>query len=122
MGLSVACLLARSHEVMAVDVIPEKVDLINAGKAPFRDADIEEVLATGQLNLHATTDLQQACEGAEYVVIAVPTDFDEKLGRFNTGIVESVLGQLESMDFAGTAVVRSTVPAGFTEEIGRAHV
>lgn len=114
-GLSAACLLARSHEVVAVDVVPEKVELVNAGKAPFRDAGIEEVLASGQLTLHVTTDLQQACEGADFAIIAVPTDYDEGLRRFNTSIVEGVLEQLDAMGFAGVAVVRSTVPAGFTD-------
>ncbi len=120
-GLSVACLLAREHEVAAVDVVPEKVDLVNAGKAPFRDAGIEEALASGQLNLRATLDMQQACEGADYAIIAVPTDFDEASRRFNTGIVEGVLAQLDDMGFAGTVVVRSTVPAGFTDEQAQKH-
>ena len=90
-GLSIAVLLSEHHEVTAVDVNPEKVDLINMGKSPVQDACIEEYLASKRLNLTATLDAQSAYANAELVVIAVPTDYDSNLNCFDTSAVEDVI-------------------------------
>ena len=120
-GLSVACLLARTHEVAAVDVDQARVDMLNAGTSPLRDEDIERVLAEGLPHLSATTDVATACSGADFAVIAVPTDYDAELNRFDTSIVESVLDQLAALEFQGTVAIRSTIPVGFTQEQAAKH-
>lgn len=120
-GLSVACLLARDHEVMAVDIVPERVEVVNAGASPIADAEIEAALATGELNLTATCDARAAYASAEIAIIAVPTDYDPDLGHFDTSTVESVLEELEKASFTGLAVIRSTVPVGFAGEQAQQH-
>ena len=93
-GLSNAILLAQKNEVIALDIIQEKVTLINNKKSPIVDAEIEEYLATKELNLTATTDKELAYKNAEFIVIATPTDYDPKLNYFNTATVESVITDL----------------------------
>ena len=113
-GLSIAVLLSEHHEVTAVDVNPEKVDLINMGKSPVQDACIEEYLASKKLNLTATLDAQSAYANAELVVIAVPTDYDSNLNCFDTSAVEDVIRLVTRVNPDAMMVIKSTVPVGFT--------
>lgn len=115
-GLSNAVLLAQHHEVVTVDIIQEKVDLINSRKSPIVDKEIEDYLRTKRLNLTATTDLALACDGADYVIIATPTDYDTKTKYFNTSSVDSVLKQVTLLNPQGTVVVKSTIPVGYIEK------
>ena len=116
-GLSLAVLLARHHEVMAVDILPEKVALINQRRSPIQDKEIEEYLATKPLMLTATLDAGAAYAGADFVVIAAPTNYDSMKNSFDTSAVESVIQQV--MHYAPDAVmiIKSTIPVGYTESI-----
>lgn len=118
-GLSIACLLAQHHDVSAVDVVKEKVDLVNAGKTPIRDKEIEEALASGKLSLLATLDGQAAYEKADLIVIATPTNYDTARNYFDTSSIEQVLDLLTYISFGGTVVIKSTVPVGYTEATSR---
>jgi UDPglucose 6-dehydrogenase len=118
-GLSIACLLARHHDVCAVDVVKEKVDLVNAGKTPIRDKEIEEALASGELSLTATLDGQAAYEKADLIVIATPTNYDTARNYFDTSSIEQVLDLLTYISFGGTVIIKSTVPVGYTESTSR---
>ena len=120
-GLSLACLLARDHDVCAVDIVPEKVDLVNNRKSPFADAGISEALATQNLRLSATCDARSAYLDADIVIIAVPTDYSAEHNYFDTSAVEDVLATLDEMNFSGLVVIRSTTPVGFTAEQAQAH-
>lgn len=116
-GLSNAILLAQSNEVVAVDIIEEKVDMINNKKSPIVDPEIEEYLATKDLNLVATTDAYKAYKDADYVIISTPTNYDPELNYFNTRTVEAVIANVLSINPDATMVIKSTVPVGYTEKV-----
>lgn len=116
-GLSNAILLAQHNEVIALDVLQEKVDRINNKKSPIVDAEIEEYLATKELNLVATTDAYKAYEGADFVIISTPTNYDPEKNYFNTRTVEAVIANVLSINPEATMVIKSTVPVGYTEKV-----
>ncbi len=116
-GLSIAVLLAQRHSVMAVDILPEKVEMINARKSPIQDEYIEKYLAEKELDLTATLDASTAYADAEYVVVAAPTNYDSKKNFFDTSAVESVLQQVEAVNPNATIIIKSTIPVGYTESI-----
>lgn len=116
-GLSIATLLAQNNKVTAVDIIPEKVDMINAGKSPIQDKEIEEFLLTKQLELVATLDGDEAYKNADFVVIAAPTNYDSKKNFFDTSAVESVIDQVMQVNPDAIMVIKSTIPVGFTKYI-----
>lgn len=116
-GLSNAVLLAQHHEVRAVDILQEKVDLINQGKSPIVDKEIEEYLASGRLDLTATTDARAAYSQADYVIISTPTNYDPVRNYFDTSSVEQVIGLVMECRPEAVMVVKSTVPVEFTEKM-----
>ncbi len=116
-GLSLATLLAQHNDVTAVDIVPEKVDLINRKKSPIADKEIESFLTEKPLRLTATTDAQSAYKQAELVIIATPTNYDPQQNHFNTSAVEEVIAQVQTYNPAATLVIKSTVPVGYTRHI-----
>lgn len=116
-GLSIATLLSQHHQVMAVDVIPEKVDLINQRKSPIQDDYIEKYLAEKDLNLTATTDGAEAYSDADFVVIAAPTNYDPVKNYFDTSHVEEVIELVKSVNPNAIMVIKSTIPVGYTEMV-----
>ena len=116
-GLSIATLLAQHNEVVAVDVIPEKVAAINSRKSPIRDEYIEQFFAEKTLNLQATTDAKEVYMGAEFVVVAVPTNYDSHKDFFDTSLVEQVVADVVECNPKATIVIKSTVPVGYTESL-----
>lgn len=116
-GLSNAILLAQHNEVIALDIIQEKVDMINNEKSPIIDAEIEDYLANKELNLQATTDNYRAYKDAEYVVISTPTNYDPDKNYFNTRTVEAVIANVLSINPDAVMVIKSTVPVGYTEKV-----
>lgn len=116
-GLSIATLLSQHHQVTAVDIIPEKVELINQRKSPIIDKEIEEYLATKELNLRATLNAEEAYRNADFVVIATPTNYDSKKNFFDTSAVEAVIRLVMQYNPNAIMVIKSTIPVGFTENI-----
>ena len=114
-GLSNSILLAQNNKVFAVDIIESKVELINSGKSPIADREIEEYLAEKNLDLTATTDAETAYRNADFVIISTPTDYDTEKNYFNTNSVESVIELVMKVNPSAVMVVKSTVPVGFTE-------
>lgn len=118
-GMSIAVLLAQNHQVMAVDILPWKVESINQKKSPIQDGDIEYFLAEKSLNLIATTDGYLAFKDADYVIVSTPTDYDSQRNYFDTSSVDSVIQQVMSINKMATIVIKSTIPVGYTEEAVR---
>ncbi|WP_338624816.1 nucleotide sugar dehydrogenase [Selenomonas sp. TAMA-11512] len=116
-GLSQAVLLARRHAVTVVDVMPEKVELLNRGKSPIQDREIEEYLASHKLNIKATLDGKSAYQEAELVIVATPTNYSAKEDYFDTSAVEAVLHEVEKINPQATVVIKSTIPVGYMESI-----
>lgn len=120
-GLSIACLLAQRNEVIALDVIKEKVDMINAGKSPIRDKEIEDFLANKKLDLKATLDYKEAFEGAKFIIISTPTNYDDETKYFDTSSVEDIIEKVISMNIDTTMVIKSTIPVGYVESIKKKY-
>lgn len=118
-GLSIAVLLAQHHQVTAVDIVPEKIELLNRHKSPLRDEYVEKYLAEQSLNLKATLDAEKAYREADFVVIAVPTDYDSRNGVFDTSAVEAVVDLVLQVNPGAIMVIKSTVPIGYTESLCR---
>ena len=120
-GLSIATLLAQHNEVMAVDIVPEKVDMINRRVSPIQDEYIEKYLAEKDLHLTATLDAEAAYKGAEYVVIAAPTNYDSRLNYFDTSAVENVIETVLKVNPNAIMVIKSTIPVGYTESVRKKY-
>lgn len=116
-GLSNAILLAQHNQVIALDIIEEKVNMINNKKSPIKDAEIEEYLASKDLNLTATTDSKKALKDADYVIIATPTDYEPEKNYFDTSSIERVIENVLSINPKAIMVIKSTVPVGYTKRV-----
>ena len=116
-GLSIATLLSQNNEVVALDIIPEKVEMINKGISPIKDEYIEDYLKNKNLNLRATLDYKDAFKDVEFIVISTPTNYDDEKNFFDTSSVEDIINKVVKMNINTTMVVKSTVPVGFIEEM-----
>lgn len=116
-GLSIATLLAQHHQVTAVDIIPEKIELINKRKSPIQDEYIEKYLTEKELDLTATLDARSAYKSADFVVIATPTNYDSRTQHFDTSAVESVIEVVMDVNPDTIMVIKSTIPVGYTESV-----
>jgi UDPglucose 6-dehydrogenase len=120
-GLSMAALLSRQHHVAALDVVREKVDLVNRRQSSIHDPELQEWLRTQQLDLRATLSKEEAYAGADFVIIATPTDYDAVTHRFNTSTVESVIRDVRTLNPQAVMVIKSTIPVGFTEQVRKTY-
>ena len=120
-GLSLATLLSQKNEVVALDVIPEKVEKINKRISPIRDKEIEEFFANKKLDLKATLDYKEAFQGAKYVIISTPTNYDDELNYFDTSTVEDIIEKVKSLNIDTTIIIKSTIPVGYTESVRRKY-
>ena len=120
-GLSIATLLSQKNEVVALDVIPEKVKMINKRISPIRDKEIEEFFENKKLNLRATLDYKEAFEDAKFIVISTPTNYDDVLNHFDTSSVEDIIQKVKDMGIDTTMVVKSTIPVGFIEDMKKKY-
>lgn len=116
-GLSLAVLLSQHNEVYAIDIMKEKVDMINNHISPIRDNEIEDYLKNKKLNLKATLDYKEAFKDAKYIVISTPTNYDDKTNKFDTSSVEDTIEKVISMNLDTTIIIKSTIPVGFTEKM-----
>lgn len=116
-GLSIATLLSQKNEVVALDIIPEKIEMINNKISPIKDKEIEEFLKNKNLNLRATLDYREAFEGADFIVISTPTNYDDIKNHFDTSSVEDIIKKVVSMNIETTMVVKSTIPVGFIKSM-----
>ena len=120
-GLSIATLLAQHNKVTAVDIIPEKVEMINSRRSPIQDEYIEKYLAEKELDLTATLDAEAAYKDAEYVVIAAPTNYDSQRNYFDTSAVENVIETVLRVNPKAIMVIKSTIPVGYTMSVRKKY-